>query len=172
MWTDFTCFRLYSLVEPVVKYLLNLISSPELHVAWRPKKHRGPPGWLPGSSYSEDLQVPIAAPSEYGLVHADHKVLTPMWHLCTVPFFIHHLLVISCGCPTLFTSTSPIQMKHWSHILTHSGFSLLAKPHRRKNTRPIITSPAQMCVQKHWLASFIPALSVVSLETSISQSEM
>lgn len=83
---------------------------------------------------------------------------TPLCHLCRAPLFIHHHLVISKGCPISFTSTSPWLMKHWSHILTRPCFSSQAKPHCRNNMRPIITSPVQMCSEKHWLGSFIPAL--------------
>ena len=100
---------------------------------------------------------------------------TPLCHLCrapSTPLFIHHYLVISWGCPVLFTSTSLLQMKHWSCILTRLCFSTPAEPHCRNNTRPLITSPAQMHIQTLWLGSFIPALSDVSFETSMSQCEM
>lgn len=135
-----------------VQKIKTLISShPELHVAGRQKKHRGPTGGLPGSSYSEDLQVPIAAQSEYGHVPANH-VLWRKPHPCatsarpSAPLFIHHL-AISKGCPVLFTSTSPLLMKHWAHILTRLCFSSPALPRRSNNTGPIITSPAQLLIQ-------------------------
>lgn len=91
-----------------------------------------------------------------------YEYTTALCHLSrapSTPLFIHHHLVISEGCPVLFTSASPSLMKHRARILTRLCFSSPAQPHRRNNTRPIIASPAQLRIHTLWLGSFIPALS-------------